>query len=74
MNLPDLDLRHLTAPEPLLRALAAADALGVGDSVAVLTPMLPVLPSPTPATRLQTIRRRGSRAGATRRAVVTGGS
>lgn len=41
MNLPDLDLRHLTAPEPMLRALAAADALGVGDNVVVLTPMLP---------------------------------
>ncbi|MEO8984886.1 MAG: hypothetical protein ABI300_04610 [Rhodanobacter sp.] len=41
MNLPDLDLRHLGAPQPMLRALVAADALGAGDSVAVLTPMLP---------------------------------
>jgi hypothetical protein len=41
MTLPTLDLRHLPAPEPMLRALAAADALAAGDSVTVLTPMLP---------------------------------
>ncbi|TWI12496.1 DUF2249 domain-containing protein [Aerolutibacter ruishenii] len=36
-----LDFRGLTAPEPLLQALAAADALGPGQSVEVLTPLLP---------------------------------
>lgn len=36
-----LDLRGLPAPEPLLRALAAADALESGQSVEVLTPLLP---------------------------------
>ena len=41
MTVPELDLRQLLAPEPMLRALAAADALAVGDSVTVLTPMLP---------------------------------
>lgn len=37
----EIDLRSLCAPEPLLRALAAADALAPGEAVAVLTPMLP---------------------------------
>jgi hypothetical protein len=37
-----LDLRNLTAPEPLLRALAAADALQPGQALEVLTPLLPV--------------------------------
>ena len=37
----EIDLRPLTAPEPLLRALAAAEALAPGEAVAVLTPMLP---------------------------------
>ena len=36
-----LDLRALPAPEPLLQALAAADALQPGQEVAVLTPLLP---------------------------------
>jgi hypothetical protein len=36
-----LDLRDLSAPEPLLRALAAADALQPGQAVEVLTPVLP---------------------------------
>lgn len=40
-SLPELDLRHLMAPEPMLRALAAADALAAGQEVTVLTPMLP---------------------------------
>lgn len=37
----ELDLRDLAAPEPLLRALDAADALAPGDVVCVLTPLLP---------------------------------
>lgn len=36
-----LDLRDLAAPEPLLRALAAADALQPGQALEVLTPLLP---------------------------------
>ncbi len=36
-----LDLRDLPAPEPLLQALAAADALQPGQTVEVLTPVLP---------------------------------
>lgn len=36
-----LDLRHLPAPEPLLRALVAVDALADGAVVRVLTPMRP---------------------------------
>lgn len=39
--LHDIDLRHLPAPEPMLRALAAADALAPGEAVAVIAPMLP---------------------------------
>ena len=39
--LPELDLRWLPPPEPMLRALAAADALSPGQTVQVLTPMLP---------------------------------
>lgn len=35
------DLRDLPAPEPLLRALEAADALQPGQAVVVLTPLLP---------------------------------
>jgi uncharacterized protein (DUF2249 family) len=38
----ELDLRHLPSPEPMLRALAAADALQPGQSVHVLTPLLPI--------------------------------
>lgn len=38
---PDIDLRHLSAPAPMLRALEAADMLAPGESVAVLAPMLP---------------------------------
>ena len=37
-----LDLRWLPAPEPMLRALAAADALLPGECVCVLTPLLPI--------------------------------
>lgn len=36
-----LDFRGLPAPEPLLQALAAADALEPGQGVEVLTPLLP---------------------------------
>ena len=36
-----LDLRALPAPEPLLQALAAADALQPGQALEVLTPLLP---------------------------------
>ncbi|GAB3750218.1 DUF2249 domain-containing protein [Lysobacter olei] len=36
-----LDFRGLPAPEPLLQALAAADALEPGQAVEVLTPLLP---------------------------------
>lgn len=39
---PELDLRRLPSPEPMLRALAAADALAPGQAVQVLTPLLPV--------------------------------
>lgn len=38
---PALDFRALPAPEPLLRALAAAEALAPGQSCTVLTPLLP---------------------------------
>jgi uncharacterized protein (DUF2249 family) len=38
----ELDLRHLPSPEPMLRALEAADALLPGQSVQVLTPLLPM--------------------------------
>jgi TusA-related sulfurtransferase len=37
----ELDLRDLPAPEPLLRALIAADALAAGDVLHVLTPLMP---------------------------------
>ena len=36
-----LDLRGFAAPEPLLRALEAADTLASGESLELLTPMLP---------------------------------
>lgn len=39
---PALDLRGLPAPEPLLRALAAVDALEAGEALVVLTPALPL--------------------------------
>ncbi|MEO7066536.1 MAG: DUF2249 domain-containing protein [Rhodanobacter sp.] len=38
---PELDLRYLPAPEPMQRALDATDALLPGQSVSVLTPLLP---------------------------------
>lgn len=45
-NLPPspttLDLRMLPAPEPMVQALAAADALQPGQSVEVLTPWMPL--------------------------------
>lgn len=37
----ELDLRGLLAPEPLLRALMAADALEAGECLVVLTPLWP---------------------------------
>lgn len=37
-----LDLRGLPAPEPLVRALDAADALLPGATLELFTPMLPV--------------------------------
>ena len=37
-----LDLRHLPAPLPLERGLAAAEALAPGAPLVLLTPMLPV--------------------------------
>jgi uncharacterized protein (DUF2249 family) len=36
-----LDLRALPAPEPMMRALEAADALLPGQTVELLTPLLP---------------------------------
>ena len=41
-EVPCLDLRHLQAPEPLERAMAAADALPPGARLEVWTPMLPI--------------------------------
>lgn len=38
----ELDLRALPMPEPLERALAAADALAPGELLSVLTPWMPV--------------------------------
>jgi len=38
---PEIDLRNLPPPEPLLRAIEAADALASGDLISVLTPMYP---------------------------------
>lgn len=37
----ELDLRDLPSPEPMMRALAAADALRPGQALRVLTPLLP---------------------------------
>jgi hypothetical protein len=37
-----LDFRRLPAPEPMVRSLAAADALLPGGVVAVLTPLMPL--------------------------------
>jgi len=37
-----LDLRHLHAPEPLRRALAAVEGLPPGASLVLLTPLLPL--------------------------------
>lgn len=37
-----LDFRRLPAPEPMARALAAADTLLPGGEVAVLTPLMPL--------------------------------
>jgi len=41
MTTDELDLRHLEAPEPMLRALAAADRLAPGETVAIVAPRLP---------------------------------
>lgn len=40
-DLPLLDLRDLAAPEPLVRALLAVEALAPGGALRVLTPMYP---------------------------------
>lgn len=40
-DVPELDLRDLPAPEPLLQALAAADELAPGALLRVRTPLLP---------------------------------
>ncbi|TNJ33632.1 DUF2249 domain-containing protein [Arenimonas terrae] len=40
-DLPLLDLRDLPAPEPLVRALLAVEALAPGGALRVLTPMFP---------------------------------
>lgn len=37
-----LDLRHLAAPEPMVRALEAIEALAPGGELVVLTPLMPV--------------------------------
>lgn len=55
----DLDLRELACPEPMVRALAAADALSPGASLTVITPLLP-----TPL--LEMLASRGFEAGAQR--------
>lgn len=39
---PELDLRRLAAPEPMRRALIAAEALAAGERACVLTPLLPL--------------------------------
>jgi hypothetical protein len=41
-DIVELDLRGLPAPEPMLRALVAADALAPGAAVSVLTPLVPL--------------------------------
>lgn len=41
MTCDELDLRRLAAPEPMVRALEAADRLAPGAAVAVLVPRLP---------------------------------
>lgn len=41
MSPTELDLRHLSAPQPLLRALEAVDTLAPGEQLTVITPMLP---------------------------------
>lgn len=38
----ELDLRALPMPEPMDRALAAADALSPGGALSVLTPFMPL--------------------------------
>jgi hypothetical protein len=38
----ELDLRALPMPEPMERALAAADALSPGGALSVLTPFMPL--------------------------------
>lgn len=38
----ELDLRALPAPQPMERALAAADGLARGSELVVLTPLIPL--------------------------------
>lgn len=56
-RITELDLRALPMPEPMERALAAADALPPGGMLSVLTPWMP-LPL------LQVLAERGLQAGA----------
>lgn len=42
MAAPEFDLRHLPAPEPMLLALEATDALEPGRAIQVLTPHTPL--------------------------------
>ena len=42
MAAPEFDLRYLCAPEPMLLALEAADALEPGQTIQVLTPRMPI--------------------------------
>ncbi|MEY2161235.1 MULTISPECIES: DUF2249 domain-containing protein [Pseudomonadota] len=37
----ELDLRHLEAPEPMVRALDAANRLAPGEAVVIVAPRLP---------------------------------
>ena len=37
----ELDLRHLPSPQPMLRALEAADGLAPGGQLTIVAPMFP---------------------------------
>lgn len=37
----ELDLRHLPSPQPMLRALDAADTLAPGEWLTIVAPMFP---------------------------------
>jgi uncharacterized protein (DUF2249 family) len=55
--MPYLDLRHLPPPQPMLRTLAASEALARGGRLEVLTP-------PPPVPLLQLLELRGFEASA----------